>query len=233
MEIHMKDLSPRQREVLDFIKVRLQTHSMPPTVREIGEHFGIKSTNGVRCIITALHKKGYINRTARSSRGLILTELGQEAESVNESNATPLNPLKKDFTLREIPILGRVAAGTPITAIQNIEGTVFVDPQFLMNRADVFALRVKGESMKNAGILDGDLVFAKQQATAETGEMVIAMVDNEATVKYYHHEQDRIRLEPDNEHFDPIYVDDTQDFSIAGKVIGVMRQVQGIQSFKQ
>jgi repressor LexA len=124
----------------------------------------------------------------------------------------------------EIPIIGSVAAGTPILAVQNLEGTVVVDKDYLMARGDVFALKVKGDSMIEAGIFDGDLVFARQQTTAEQGEMVVAQVENEATIKYFHQETNSIRLEPANQNYRPIQVSSVQSFSIAGKVIGVLRK---------
>lgn len=125
----------------------------------------------------------------------------------------------------EIPIVGRVAAGQPILAVENLEGTVVVDRDFLMRQENVFALRVTGDSMKDAGIHHGDLIFARQQRQAERGQIVIALIGEETTVKYYFPEAGRVRLEPANEAFGPIIVAaDTPDFSILGRVIGVMRR---------
>lgn len=187
---------------------------MPPTVREIGNHFEISSTNGVRSILAALIKKGYINRSPRLSRGI---EVIDNDKSGNVAEA-PSNTI-------EIPIVGRVAAGTPILAVQNLEGTVTIDRDFLACRSDVFALRVKGDSMINAGIFDGDLIFARQQKTAERGEIIVAQIDNEATVKYYHPLADHVELRPANPRYRPIIVKNDKDFTIAGKLIGVMRKV--------
>lgn len=187
---------------------------MPPTVREIGNRFEISSTNGVRSILAALIKKGYINRSPRLSRGIEILNTGDEAEQ-NEAVSNTI----------EIPIVGRVAAGTPILAVQNLEGTVTIDRDFLACRSDVFALRVKGDSMINAGIFDGDLIFARQQKTADRGEIIVAQVDNEATVKYYHPAADHVELRPANPNYRPIVVKKDKDFSIAGRVIGVMRKV--------
>ena len=208
-----KELTTRQEEILEYIKKYSKENRMPPTVREIGTHFEISSTNGVRSILAALIKKGYINRSPRLSRGIEIID-----ESSNEEAVAPSNTI-------EIPIVGRVAAGTPILAVQNLEGTVTIDRDFLACRSDVFALRVKGDSMINAGILDGDLIFARQQKTADRGEIIVAQVDNEATVKYYHPAADHIELRPANPRYRPIIVKKDKNFSIAGKLIGVMRKV--------
>ena len=208
-----KELTSRQEEILEYIKKYSKENRMPPTVREIGNHFEISSTNGVRSILAALIKKGYINRSPRLSRGI---EVIDNDKSGNVAEA-PSNTI-------EIPIVGRVAAGTPILAVQNLEGTVTIDRDFLACRSDVFALRVKGDSMINAGIFDGDLIFARQQKTAERGEIIVAQIDNEATVKYYHPLADHVELRPANPRYRPIIVKNDKDFTIAGKLIGVMRK---------
>lgn len=241
-----KKLTDRQQEIYSYIQSRLQVGNLPPTVREIGEHFNISSTNGVRSILSALIKKGYIKRSPKLSRGLELTQSPQLIKDESSQASSPENPGGHDSSLMkntspnnlsesehtsqasntiEIPIIGRVAAGSPIMAVQNLEGTVVVDRDFLMARGDVFALKVQGDSMIEAGIFDGDLVFAKQQNTAETGEMVVAQVEDEATVKYFRPEDDHIMLDPANAQYRPIKVPNTKDFSIAGKVIGVLRRV--------
>lgn len=207
-----KALTSRQDEVYQFIRERTQESRLPPTVREIGERFQITSTNGVRSILAALIKKGYIKRSPRLSRGIEILDEG-EAIQENASNSV------------QIPILGRVAAGQPILAIQNLEGTVTVDRDFLARQPNVFALRVKGDSMIHAGILDGDLVFARQQSTAERGQIIVAQVNDEATVKYYQPQLDRVELHPANPKYSPIIVKPEHQFSIAGKVIGVMRKL--------
>jgi len=208
-----KELTERQEEVYEYIKKYSKENHMPPTVREIGNHFEISSTNGVRSILAALIKKGYINRSPRLSRGIEIVNTDGSAAEVAPSNTI------------EIPIVGRVAAGTPILAVQNLEGTVTIDRDFLACRSDVFALRVKGDSMINAGIFDGDLIFARQQKSAERGEIIVAQIDNEATVKYYQPLSDHIELRPANPKYRPIIVNKGNDFSIAGRVIGVMRKV--------
>ena len=210
-----KEMTARQEEIYEYIKKYSKENHMPPTVREIGNHFEISSTNGVRSILAALIKKGYINRSPRLSRGIEIINTKEDESAPKEVASNTI----------EIPIVGRVAAGTPILAVQNLEGTVTIDRDFLACRSDVFALRVKGDSMINAGIFDGDLIFARQQKTADLGEIVVAQIDNEATVKYYHPSSDHVELRPANPKYKPIIVNDKKDFSIAGRVIGVMRKV--------
>jgi repressor LexA len=206
-----KALTARQREVFEFIRDHMEKNNRPPTLREIGAKFQITSTNGVRGILAALVKKNYITRSPKVSRGIDLPEM-EHAQAPAEKTV-------------EIPIVGRVAAGQPILAVENLEGTVVVDKEFLMRQENVFAVRVHGDSMKDAGIHHGDLLFARQQSLAERGQIVVALIGEETTVKYYHPDGDRIRLEPANEAYGPIIVDKTMpDFSILGRVIGVMRR---------
>jgi repressor LexA len=208
-----KPLTARQREVFEFIKERIQSTSRPPTLREIGTKFDITSTNGVRSILHALAKKNYIERSPKLSRGIDLPEMEKAAAETSRDS------------VMEIPILGRVAAGTPILAVENLEGTVVVDRDFLMRQENVFALKVQGDSMKDAGIMTGDLIFARQQKTAERGQMVVALLGEETTVKYYYPEGSYIRLQPANDAYGPIIVgSDITDFSVLGRVIGVMRK---------
>ena len=207
-----KPLTDRQREVFEFIKERIQSTSRPPTLREIGLRFRITSTNGVRSILHALAKKNYIERSPKLSRGIDLPEIEKVQAETRED-------------VVEVPILGRVAAGTPMLAVENLEGTVVMDREFLMRQENVFALKVQGDSMKDAGIMDGDLVVARQQRVAERGHIVVALIGEETTVKYFHPEGPFIRLEPANEAYRPIIVDaNMPDFSILGRVIGVMRR---------
>lgn len=211
-----KTLTPRQKEVFEFIKERIEQTNRPPTLREIGLRFQISSTNGVRSILAALVKKNYIARSPKLSRGI---DLPQTARTVSQGSVSA------EIKVLEIPIVGRVAAGQPILAVENLEGTVVVDREFLMRQENVFALRVHGDSMIDAGIHHGDLVFARQQNTAERGQIVVALIGEETTVKYYFPEAGRVRLEPANEAYGPIIVDlSTPDFSILGRIIGVMRR---------
>jgi repressor LexA len=235
-----KPLTLRQQEVLTFIRGHIETYKRPPTLREIGAKFQITSTNGVRSILAALVKKEYISRSPKVSRGIDVSSSSGQVSTLNGrgeafSNEDRLNgmlngtlaeklamPLEKTV---EIPIVGRVAAGQPILAVENLEGTVVVDRDFLMRQENVFAVRVHGDSMKDAGIHHGDLLFARQQKHAERGQIVVALIGDETTVKYFHPDGDRIRLEPANEAYGPIIVDRSMpDFSILGRVIGVMRK---------
>jgi repressor LexA len=208
-----KPLTARQREVFEFIKERIQSTSRPPTLREIGTKFDITSTNGVRSILHALAKKNYIERSPKLSRGIDLPEMEKASSESSRDSVV------------EIPILGRVAAGTPILAVENLEGTVVVDKEFLMRQENVFALKVQGDSMKDAGIMNGDLIFARQQKDADRGQMVVALLGEETTVKYYYPEGSYVRLQPANDAYGPIIVGkEISDFSVLGRVIGVMRK---------
>jgi repressor LexA len=207
-----KNLTERQQEVFQYIQKRMDENAPPPTVREIGEHFHISSTNGVRSILGALVKKGYIKRSPKLSRGIEVLHESSNSKSI------PVNGV-------EIPILGRIAAGEPIFAVQNLEGTMVVDRDFLARQENVFALKVQGDSMIDAGILDGDLIFARQQQTADPGQIIVAQVDDEATVKYYRPQTNSIFLDPANKAYTPIEVTSDRNFSIAGRVIGVMRKI--------
>jgi len=207
-----KKLTERQQDIYDFIARIIGARGAPPTIREIMEEFDINSTNGVRTTLAALEKKGHIRRHPRLSRGI---------ELVDRVDPEPLS-----HDTAEVPVIGRVAAGAPILATENIETTVRVDRSLMPSSGDVFALRVHGESMIEAGIFDGDIVLARQQATANRGDIVVALIDEEATVKRYYPEPDGIRLLPENQSYEPIVVssDGGHDFRIAGKVVGLMRR---------
>ncbi len=201
-----KALTKRQRDVLDFIGEMIQKKGLPPTIREIGTKFKISSTNGVRAILSALTQKGYIKRKPLVSRGIEL-----------------LTRTRASFAT--IPVLGRIAAGLPILAVENVEANIAVDRSFLPG-GDIFSLQVAGDSMKESGIFDGDYVLAKMQPAAEKGDIVVAVIGEEATVKRYFPEKHRIRLEPANPVFGPIIVDKkSPEFRIAGKVIGLLRRM--------
>ena len=206
-----KPLTERQQAIYDFIAETIRSRGAPPTIREIMQVFDINSTNGVRTTLAALEKKGHIRRHARLSRGIELVDY--------------VEPETLSADMREVPLIGRVAAGAPILATQNIESTLNVDKSLVPASGAIFALRVHGESMRNAGILDGDVVLARQQENAERGDIVVALIGEEATVKRYSPDCDRIRLLPENDAFKPIVVSpETDDFSIAGKVVGLMRR---------
>jgi len=207
----MKDLTKRQREIFEFIKRSVTDVGRPPSLREIGEKFGINSTNGVRTVLEALERKEYIKRNRYQSRGIEILKEAQEY----------LDPEK----ILMVPWIGRVAAGTPLWAEQNIEGSFCIDRSFVTGD-QIFALRVKGDSMMNAGILDGDFVLVRRQETADRGEIVVAQIGDEATVKRFYPEKKRIRLEPENPTYGPIIVEKgSPGFAIAGKVVGLLRRM--------
>jgi repressor LexA len=184
-------------------------NGFPPTYREIGQKFQIVSTFGVKRHIDALVKKGYLNSSNNLSRTLSLI--------INN------DPVKKEETIIEIPVVGRVAAGQPILAEENIEGNIVIDKNFLGSRTECFGLKVRGDSMINAGIMEGDLVIIQPQKDASNGDIIVALLKDEATMKRYSLVNNKIYLIPENEKYEPIIIDNNEDFSIVGKVIGVFR----------
>lgn len=224
-----RPLTDRQREVLDFIRERVRDSHRPPTVREIGDHFDIRSTNGVRVILDALEKKGQLKRSPRLSRGLSVIDSPADLEAAEAPVAASVRQETRDAPLSEdflrIPLLGRVAAGAPILALEHAEDTLVV-PRSLLPTREAFALKVRGDSMQEAGILDGDIVFAHPQSQAHKGETVVALVGDDATVKDFYPEGDKVRLQPRNASYSPIWVTSTSpDFRILGKVVGVFRSL--------
>jgi len=182
------------------------SHGSSPTIREIGKHMGISSTNGVRLHLTALIKKGYLKKQELIARGLEL-----------------ISTIKTE--VKQVPLVGSVPAGLPIDAIENIEGEIALDATFAP-RGDSFTLKVVGDSMRNAGILDGDIVLVEKQQVARKGDIVVAIIGDEATVKRYYPEGTQIRLQPENDDFKPIIVSRrSPEFRIAGKVVGLMRKL--------
>jgi repressor LexA len=218
-------LTDRQREVLDFISASIAERGYPPTLREIGERLGIRSTNGVNDHLKALEKKGYLAREDLKSRALRPIGFEKAPLSANDHQlaATGLGD-----DLVEIPLVGRVAAGLPILAVENVEDTVKVDRFLVGDHREVFALRVKGESMIEDGIHDGDFIFVKKALTAERGDIVVALIEDEATVKRYFPEGDVIRFQPANQNMQPIYVKrkDFRSVNLIGIVVGVYRKIR-------
>lgn len=213
-----RPLTDRQREVLAFIRDRVRESHRPPTVREIGDHFEIRSTNGVRVILDALEKKGHLKRSPRLSRGLSVIETDPASLGAAESVSPP-----PEVEWLSVPLLGRVAAGSPILALEHAEETMAI-PRSLLHTSKAFALKVRGDSMQEAGIFDGDIVFAHPQAQALKGETIVALVGDDATVKDFYPEGDKVRLQPRNSSYSPIWVTSTSpDFRILGKVVGVFR----------
>ena len=199
MMTEKKKLTPKQKQVLKFIYDAIKTNNIPPTVREIAYHFHFSSTGTVRDYLKALVNKGYIKITANKSRAI---ELVREA-------------------LFSVPILGRVQAGLPNLAVEEIEGYLNLD-SLVFSDDSTFALRVRGDSMIEAGIMPDDLVLVKKQEVAQTGEIIVALVEDEATVKNLRRRGKDYYLEPANANYAPILVD--QRVSIIGKVISVIRR---------
>jgi repressor LexA len=233
-------LTDRQRDILEFITSSITERGYPPTLREIGEHFGIRSTNGVNDHLKALEKKGHLRREDLKSRAMRPTAMiGREAmgevlpferkiaREPGFSNVVPLHGstgLADDLV--EIPVLGRVAAGQPILAVEQARDTVKIDRVLIGGHTEVFGLRIVGESMIEDGIFDGDFVFVKKTPSARAGEIVVAMIEGEATVKRYYPEGDRIRFQPANSNMSPIIVQRSEfkQVDIIGVVVGVYRK---------
>jgi len=218
----MDPLTDRQQEILDFIDRESAKNGYSPTIREIGERLGIRSTNGVNDHLKALERKGYIRREKDKSRTLrILKPSHHHGVDATVRALTPVT------TTLSIPILGRVAAGEPILAEEQALGRVQVDSFFIGTTKKVFALKVVGDSMIDDGIHDGDYLFVKKQPHANKGDIVVAMIEGEATCKRFFPEGERVRFQPANARLKPIYVhrDQFRETSILGVVCGVYRQV--------
>lgn len=215
-------LTKRQKQVLDFITASITERGYPPTLREIGTHFGIRSTNGVNDHLKALEKKGHLRREDLKSRAMRPVCLEPD-----EAPIVPLHKARAGEEFVDVPIVGRVAAGQPILAVENVEDSVRVDRFFIGQTREVFGLRVVGESMIEDGIFDGDYVFVKKTPTAHKGDIVVAMIEEEATVKRYYPERDHIRFEPANVNMKPIIVKkkDFRQVDIIGVVVGVYRKL--------
>jgi len=215
-EPEMDDLPERQRQILKVIEDAVREQGYPPTVREIGSRVGLTSPASVQGHLAALEAHGYIRRGASKRRALevIRSSRGASALGVGAFGAAGRG-------LRPVPLVGRVSAGTPLLAEENIEESLDI-PGFLGGDESCFALRVKGTSMINAGIFDGDIVVVKRQETAEDGDIVVAVLTDEATLKRFFREADQVRLQPENDLMEPIF---TRDPLIAGKVIAVMRKL--------
>ena len=197
-------ISKKQQEILEYIKNQILQRGFPPAVREICEAVNLKSTSSVHSHLETLEKNGYIRRDPTKPRAIEILD-----DTFNLTRREMVN----------VPIIGQVAAGQPILAEENIED-YFPFPAERMPNKQTFLLKVKGESMINAGILDGDYVLVEQDATASNGDMVVALVEDSATVKTFYKEEGVFRLQPENDFMDPIIV---KEVSILGKVIGVMR----------
>ena len=229
----MQGLTRRQEQILQFITHRIEEQGYPPTIREIGEEMGIRSTNGVNDHLKALERKGALVRDGLKSRALRPVDLPlpsatPEEPARIEGDVTPAMIPGQGDTVG-VPVLGRVAAGAPILADENPEATVYVDRFFVgPTREDqLYALRVSGDSMVEAGIHDGDYIFVRKQLQARRGDIVVAMIDGEATVKRYEPDGDVIRFVPENSSMEPIVVrkSDFRATSLLGIVVGVYRKM--------
>jgi len=201
----MKEITLRQKKVLDFITGHLERHGYPPTLREIGSHLKVNGTLGVMKHLDALERKGFIRKTSGSSRGIALTGAATSAVA--------------------LPILGTVRAGALNLALEEIEGHFTID-RARLPAEDAFFLRVKGDSMIRAAILDGDLALVRPQTTAQNKEIVVAMVGDEATLKRFYRKRDHIRLQPENPAMEPIIVRKGEEVRIIGKVVAVYRELE-------
>lgn len=226
-----KQLTERQAEVLEFISEHIADTGFPPTIREIGDRLGISSTNGVNDHLKALERKGYLTREDAKSRA-IRPLFMPDGSVFDPSTVSPTAPVSDNVVVldpvQQIPIIGRIAAGVPITAVENVEDQVSLGESLIGRPSDVFGLVVKGDSMIEDGIFDGDYIFVKKQAGARNNEIVAVMVDGEATVKRFFRESSGvIRLQPANAAMDPIFVsaDQARDTEVLGKVIAVFRRL--------
>ena len=197
-------ISSKQREILEYIKQEILNKGYPPAVREICEAVHLKSTSSVHSHLETLEKNGYIRRDPTKPRAI----------EINDDN---FNLTRREVV--NVPIIGQVAAGQPLLAVENIENYFPIPTEFMPN-AETFMLKVKGDSMINAGIFNGDKILVQKQSDAQNGDIVVALVDDSATVKTFYKEDGHFRLQPENDTMDPIIVNEC---SILGKVFGIMR----------
>ena len=202
-----EQLTDKQQQILEFIKHRILEKGYPPAVREICQAVHLRSTSSVHSPLETLERKGYIRRDPTKPRAI---------EIIDDD----FNLARREIV--HIPIVGTITAGEPILAVENIEDYFPMQPDFISSR-DIFMLHVRGESMINAGIMDGDLVIVQQQPTADNGDIVVAMIDDSATVKRFYKEDGHYRLQPENDAMDPIVV---PEVSVIGKVIGLYRSMK-------
>lgn len=209
-------LNKREKAILKFIEKSVQEKGYAPSVREIGKAVNLRSTATVHGYLARLSENGYIKKEENKGRTLKL---------LKGSNGNPVEPAKKDFYVQkelvDVPVIGKITAGSPILAVENVTDTFPIPIDFVGN-SDSFMLTVRGESMIEAGILDGDYILVRKQNNAVNGEIIVALIDEEATVKTFYKEKDHIRLQPENSTMEPIIVPDCK---VLGKVIGVFRKM--------
>ena len=200
----MKQITDRQKEVLTFISNFTEDNAYPPTVREIGDHFGI-SLRAVQDHIAALQKKGYLTQCQKRSRSIKVVSDVRDKE--------------KELYVGKVPLLGTVAAGKPLLSEENLDGYVNLTEPFIRPGKSYFALRVRGTSMINAGILEGDLAVIEQSSTAVDGQIIVAVIDDAITLKRYYKEATRVRLQPENPDFQAIYCQDVRIVGILSNIV--------------
>lgn len=208
------NLTDRQQQILDLIRQTIASTGFPPTRAEIAQALGFRSPNAAEDHLRALARKGAIELTAGASRGIRL-------KNADSTFAPPMSPLPRLARLL-LPLIGRVAAGSPILATEHVEREVDVDPSLFLQRPD-YLLKVRGLSMRDAGIFDGDLLAVKKTSEARNGQIVVARLGDEVTVKRLQRQNGRIQLLPENPDFDPIVVEPSQDFSLEGIAVGLIR----------
>ena len=209
------ELNKREKAIVKYIEKQIMANGYPPSVREIGKAVGLKSTATVHGYLAKLQEKGYIKKEQQKGRTLKLLKGGLP------DNKQVEKPVYSGRELVDVPVIGKITAGAPILAVENITDTFPIPIDFVGN-SESFMLTVRGESMIEAGILDGDYILVKKQNTANNGEIVVALIEEEATVKTFYKEKDHIRLQPENSSMDPIIVPDCK---ILGKVAGVFRKI--------
>ena len=213
-------ISKKQKEILDYMKQEILDRGFPPSVREICDAVGLRSTSSVHAHLEALEKHGYIRKDATKPRAIEIID--DEFREQRIGRVSSFDEALSSSEFANVPVLGDVAAGQPLLAVEQIE-SYFPIPVDRLPNQQTFLLKVKGESMIGAGILDGDYVLVKQQENASDGDMVVALIDDSATVKTYYKEKDHVRLQPENEFMAPIIIPKAQDLRILGLVIGVFR----------
>ncbi|MBE0416280.1 MAG: transcriptional repressor LexA [Coriobacteriia bacterium] len=205
---YKRELTDRQRQILDFIRAEIHRRGFPPSVREIGEAVGLSSSSTVHSHLAALEDKGFLRRDPSKPRALEVLDYRDTDRAIDYG------------AVRAVPLVGQVAAGAPLLAAENIEATMSLPAE--MADESTFILRVRGDSMIEAGILDGDYVVVRQQNTASDGDIVVALIEDDATVKRFYKEADRVRLQPENAALEPIYA---REVRILGKVVALFRRI--------
>ena len=216
-----KELTVRQKQILRYITKQIQSNGYAPSVREIGKAVGLSSTATVHSHLQKLEKLGYIKKENQKGRTLRILKKEDDLYEPKRLQREPSKAFYNKKEMVDVPVVGKITAGSPILAVQNVTDTFPIPLDFVGN-SQSFMLVVSGESMIEAGILDGDYILVRRQNVAENGEIIVALIDDEATVKTFYKDKDHIRLQPENSTMDPIIVPDCK---ILGKVIGVFRKM--------